>query len=96
VFPDDDPTAAERKKDHIELAFKSQVTAAMLDERFYYEPLLSAHPNESSAWPEFTFLVNPLGLFGPSRHTGNPKWQAHRFTQKSKFRPSTALVGFPV
>ena len=36
VFPDDDPTAAERKKDHIELAFKSQITAAMLDERFYY------------------------------------------------------------
>ncbi len=32
-----------RKKDHIELAFKSQLNAK-LDERFYYEPLLSAHP----------------------------------------------------
>ncbi|MEL7426705.1 MAG: isopentenyl-diphosphate delta-isomerase [Bacteroidota bacterium] len=62
VFPDDDPTAAERKKDHIELAFKSQITAAMLDERFYYEPLLSAHPNESSAWPEFTFLGKTMRL----------------------------------
>ena len=56
VFPDDDPTAAERKKDHIELAFKSQITAAMLDERFYYEPLLAAHPTDSDSWPAFEFL----------------------------------------
>ncbi len=40
----DDPNAASRKKDHIELAFKSQVAKAILDERFSYEPLLSAHP----------------------------------------------------
>lgn len=32
-----------RKKDHIELAFKSQ-QAIQTDSRFYYEPLLSAHP----------------------------------------------------
>ena len=41
---------ADRKKDHIELAFRSQTDKTMLDERFYYEPLLSAHPNNS----EFT------------------------------------------
>ena len=41
---DKDPTAQERKKDHIELAFQSQVTAPEIDQRFYYEPLLSAHP----------------------------------------------------
>ena len=41
---DKDPTAKERKKDHIELAFQSQVTAPEIDQRFYYEPLLSAHP----------------------------------------------------
>lgn len=33
-----------RKKDHIELAFKSQTGIAELDSRFHYEPLLSAHP----------------------------------------------------
>lgn len=39
-----DPTAASRKHDHIELAFRSQVKDGELDNRFYYEPLLSAHP----------------------------------------------------
>lgn len=34
-----------RKKDHIDLAFKSQVD--MTDHRFYYEPLLSGHPENS-------------------------------------------------
>lgn len=53
ALQDDDPTAVSRKKDHIELAFQSQV--AELDERFYYEPLLAAHPKEGS-WPQFEFL----------------------------------------
>jgi isopentenyl-diphosphate Delta-isomerase len=51
--PDNDPTAASRKRDHIDLAFKSQVTD--LDSRFYYEPLFSAHPEKGSLKP-FTFL----------------------------------------
>lgn len=34
---------ASRKKDHIELALKSQ-QGIQTDDRFYYEPLLSAHP----------------------------------------------------
>src|SRR5688572_9909899 len=34
-----------RKKDHIDLAFKSQV--GMTDPRFYYEPLLSGHPQNN-------------------------------------------------
>ena len=46
--PADDPTAVSRKKDHIDLAFKSQVEAAALDPRFYYEPLLSPHPASGS------------------------------------------------
>ncbi len=46
-FTEDDPTAASRKKDHIELAFKSSVESDQLDERFYYEPLLAAHPEEN-------------------------------------------------
>ena len=33
-----------RKKDHINLAFQSQILKSELDRRFYYEPLLSRHP----------------------------------------------------
>lgn len=40
----EDPTAASRKKDHIQLAFQSQIEERKLDQRFYYEPLLSPHP----------------------------------------------------
>lgn len=35
-----------RKKDHIDLAFKSQTGIAELDPRFHYEPLLRAHPKK--------------------------------------------------
>ena len=41
-----DPTSATRKADHIDLALKSQVEAALADPRFYYEPMLSGHPVE--------------------------------------------------
>jgi len=50
-----DPTAKERKKDHIELAFQSQVETHQLDKRFYYEPILSAHPTDHTLTP-FSFL----------------------------------------
>lgn len=46
--PDPDPTAVSRKKDHIEMAFQSQVGAPELDQRFYYEPMLAAHPAPGS------------------------------------------------
>lgn len=38
-----------RKKDHIELAFKSQTPSDILDSRFHYEPMLSAHPKAGIA-----------------------------------------------
>lgn len=50
-----DPNAEARKRDHIQLAFNSQVSAGDLDQRFFYEPLLSAHPQPGS-WPPFDFL----------------------------------------
>ena len=50
---DTDPNATNRKRDHIELALKSQVNN--LDPRFYYEPLFAAHPDQGSLKP-FTFL----------------------------------------
>ncbi|MFN8295481.1 MAG: hypothetical protein U0T69_04760 [Chitinophagales bacterium] len=49
-----DSMAAERKQDHIQLAFQSQVENAFLDKRFSYEPMLSAHPKEELN--RFTFL----------------------------------------
>ncbi len=35
-----------RKKAHIDLAFQSQVSQIQTDTRFYYEPVLAAHPTE--------------------------------------------------
>ncbi len=52
---DNDPTAKERKKDHIELAFQSQVATQAIDHRFYYEPILSAHPSPDQL-SSFSFL----------------------------------------
>ncbi len=50
-----DPNASNRKKDHINLALQSQIEQATLDDRFYYEPLLAAHPKRGSLTP-FQFL----------------------------------------
>ena len=44
----------DRKKDHIDLAFRSQIEKVMIDDRFYYEPILSTHP-EKELEP-FSFL----------------------------------------
>ncbi len=44
-----DPTAAGRKNDHIALAQQSAIASAALDDRFHYEPLLSAHPSASQS-----------------------------------------------
>lgn len=49
-----DSNASERKKDHIEMAFKSRVSHQQIDTRFYYEPLLSPHPgNEENIKIQF-------------------------------------------
>jgi len=50
-----DPNAVARKRDHIELAFQSQIADGTLDRRFYYEPLLAGHPKRGSL-PKFEFL----------------------------------------
>ncbi|MFZ5941022.1 MAG: isopentenyl-diphosphate delta-isomerase [Bacteroidota bacterium] len=47
-------SAASRKKDHIELAFKAQTGKNMRDDRFHYEPLLHAHP--AKGLQAFSFL----------------------------------------
>lgn len=56
---DNDPTASTRKQDHIELAFQSQIEEGKLDSRFYYEPLLSGHPQKEK-FNSFQFLGKNL------------------------------------
>ncbi len=53
TFRKQDPTAVERKQDHIELAFQSQVEGIHLDQRFFYEPILTAHPSENNTTFQF-------------------------------------------
>jgi isopentenyl-diphosphate delta-isomerase len=73
----DDPTAAERKRDHIQLAFDSQVTATQLDDRFDYEPLLAGHP-QPEEWPAFPFMGKTMRVpLWVSSMTGGTE-MAHR------------------
>jgi isopentenyl-diphosphate delta-isomerase len=48
----------DRKRDHIDLAFHSHMENALGDKRFYYEPLLSAHPDKELK--SFSFLGKQL------------------------------------
>ena len=50
-------TTSSRKADHIDLAFLSQVSET--DKRFYYEPVLQAHPNDTIT--PINFLDKELG-----------------------------------
>lgn len=72
---DQDPTAPSRKKDHIDLAFRSRI--GELDERFYYEPLLAAHPGEGPVG-SFPFLGKKLSApVWVSSMTGGTQWARH-------------------
>ncbi len=53
----------QRKKDHIELAFQSQLKNETLDQRFYYEPMLKPHPDE---------LLKPFPFLGKTMKA--PLW----------------------
>jgi len=52
-----------RKKDHIDLAFKSQTAFSQLDSRFHYEPLLKAHPDK---------ILKPFSFLGKEQRV--PLW----------------------
>lgn len=49
LLEDIDPLASSRKKDHITLAFESRVADKEIDHRFYYEPMLAAHPGAETS-----------------------------------------------
>lgn len=72
-YTDLDATAASRKQDHIELAFEAQVFKNQLDTRFYYEPLLAAHPKKESE--SFEFLGKQMNApLWVSSMTGGTEW----------------------
>lgn len=51
-----DPMQETRKRDHIELTTKAQTGRLEVDSRFYYEPLMSAHPTT-----DYDISLNFLG-----------------------------------
>ena len=56
---EDSDIAISRKKDHIDLAFSSRNQLGAHDERFYYEPVLSGHPE---SYPITKFIGFDLQL----------------------------------
>lgn len=58
---DQDPNASDRKHDHIQLAFKARVREEDLESRFYYEPILSGHPQCDSVL-QIDFLSSKFKL----------------------------------
>jgi len=67
---------SDRKKDHIDLAFASRVAGQELDTRFYYEPLMSAHPKQGSIIPRvfagktFRFPLWVSSMTGGTKEAG--------------------------
>lgn len=57
---EDNHLLSDRKLDHIELATKAHMANTGPDDRFYYEPLLSAHPDDTAS-TAVSFLGKPLG-----------------------------------
>lgn len=77
-----DPSMADanfesRKKDHIELALNAQFSAEHIDTRFYYEPLLSGHPDGELdfefeiAGYEFKLPIWVSSMTGGTKQAGN-------------------------
>lgn len=64
ISRDPDTGASERKKDHIDLAFRSALETGKVDSRFYYEPALAAHPADNSG----------LALSFTGKEMGAPLW----------------------
>ncbi len=81
--------AAHRKRDHIELTVQAQVRAADLDARFYFEPMLAAHPVPEVYRVPFSFLGKvmyaPLwvsSMTGGTEHAGRINHHLAKACQK--------------
>ncbi|MDC0231554.1 isopentenyl-diphosphate delta-isomerase, partial [Aureispira] len=71
---DKDLTTSSRKQDHIDLASQSRVELNSLDDRFYYEPIMSGHPS-SSQDNSFSFLNKSFQVpFWVSSMTGGTEY----------------------
>jgi isopentenyl-diphosphate delta-isomerase len=85
-FTDQDATASSRKKDHIELAFKSQLAQMQIDTRFDYEPILAAHPNDTPQ--PFRFLnktcLAPLWVSSMTGGTALARTINHNLAQAAR------------
>jgi isopentenyl-diphosphate delta-isomerase len=69
-----DPNASNRKEDHIKLALEAQVKADQTDQRFFFEPMLSAHPSKKTI-PELFFAEKRLNVpVWVSSMTGGTAW----------------------
>ncbi|MCD6179636.1 MAG: type 2 isopentenyl-diphosphate Delta-isomerase [Bacteroidales bacterium] len=62
-----------RKKDHIDLALRSQFSKELLNKRFYYEPALSAHPAEELQVQDFLNKKLRLPIWVSSMTGGTAK-----------------------
>jgi len=66
-----DPMQETRKRDHIEMATNAQTSRANVDSRFFYEPLMSAHPQSNVSTLETSIFGKKLGApFWISSMTG--------------------------
>jgi len=65
----------ERKKDHIDLAVAAQINRARVDDRFYFEPLLSAHPDKTDLSLSFLgkTMKAPLWISSMTGGTGEAR-----------------------
>ena len=65
---------AQRKKDHIDLAFESRISLNEIDSRFNYEPILAAHPDHVN-WPNISIAQKQLKVpIWVSSMTGGTQW----------------------
>ncbi len=66
----------QRKKDHLDLALRSQTGLESKDDRFVYEPLFSAHPEQASEPFEFMGKTMRLPIWISSM-TGGTEYAGH-------------------
>jgi isopentenyl-diphosphate delta-isomerase len=85
MTPNDTPASEsiQRKKNHLDLALRVQTLGQSCDDRFYYEPLLSSHPNGQQRTIQFlnyTFTL-PLWISSMTGGTEEARTINHRLAK---------------